>query len=169
MAHKRCLFVGINSNSQDDRAAVASHAKEYQLPFVVLKDEGARVADRFAAERTPEAFVLDETRTVRYRGRIDDRYDKGVQRAVTTRHDLADAPGCTASTTRGRTARDGGGGLPHCQGSAEQISRRWLAYLHSPGCPDHSETLPGLSPPWGSWAVFVAPLSRCGRVVGRHS
>ncbi len=88
---QKVLFVAINSNSQDDRAAVASHAKEFQLPFVVLKDEGARVADRFAAQRTPEAFVLDETRTVRYRGRIDDRYDKGVQRAAATRHDLADA------------------------------------------------------------------------------
>jgi len=85
------LFVGINSNPRDDRAAVVRHAKEFGLPFVVLKDEGAKVADRFAAARTPEAFVLDGTRTVRYRGRIDDRYDKGIQRPQATRHDLADA------------------------------------------------------------------------------
>jgi mono/diheme cytochrome c family protein/peroxiredoxin len=88
---KGVLFVGINSNQQDDPAAVARHAREYGLPFVVLKDARAKVADRFAAARTPEAFVLDETRTVRYRGRIDDRYDKGVQRPQATRHDLADA------------------------------------------------------------------------------
>ncbi len=85
------LFIGINSNAQDNRAAVAKHAKQFELPFVVLKDEGAKLADRFAAARTPEAFVLDGTRTVRYRGRIDDRYDKGVQRPQPTRHDLVEA------------------------------------------------------------------------------
>jgi hypothetical protein len=84
-------FVGINSNSQDDRATVARHAKESHLSFVVLKDQAAKVADHFAASRTPEAFVLDGTRIVRYRGRIDDRYDKSVQRAQATRHDLAEA------------------------------------------------------------------------------
>jgi hypothetical protein len=90
-APRGVLFVGINSNAQDDRAAVARHAEESGLPFVVLKDAGAKVADRFAAARTPEAFVLDATRTVRYRGRIDDRFDKGVRRARATRDDLAEA------------------------------------------------------------------------------
>ncbi len=85
------LFVGINSNAHDDRARVARHAQEFNLPFAVLKDEGARLADRFAADRTPIAFVLDGTRTVRYRGRIDDRYDKGVQRAHASRQDLVEA------------------------------------------------------------------------------
>jgi hypothetical protein len=81
-------FVGINSNEQDDASAVARHARKHRLPFVMLKDEGARIADRFAAARTPEVFVLDGTRTVRYRGRIDDRYDKGVQRPEAVRRDL---------------------------------------------------------------------------------
>jgi thiol-disulfide isomerase/thioredoxin len=85
------LFVGINSNAQDDSAVVARHAETFGLPFVVLKDARAEVAEQFAADRTPEAFVLDQTRTVRYRGRIDDRYDKGVQRARATRRDLAEA------------------------------------------------------------------------------
>jgi hypothetical protein len=85
------LFVAVNSNEQDGGEAVARHAKESGLPFVVLKDAGAKVADRFAAARTPEAFVLDQTRTVRYRGRIDDRFDKGIQRARATQNDLAEA------------------------------------------------------------------------------
>ena len=88
---QRVLFVGINSNTQDDPDAIARHAQRFGLPFVVLKDAGAKVADRFAADRTPVAFVLDETRTVRYRGRIDDRYDRGVQRAQASRHDLEEA------------------------------------------------------------------------------
>src|SRR5437764_8581871 len=73
-APRGVVFVGVNSNAQDDADAVARHAREFNLPFPVLRDAGAKVADRFAAARTPEAFVLDGTRTARYRGRIDDRY-----------------------------------------------------------------------------------------------
>lgn len=85
------VFVGVNSNSHDDRETVADHAKRFHLPFPVLKDDGAKVADRFAAARTPEAFVLDGDRTARYRGRIDDRYERGVTRSGVTKHELADA------------------------------------------------------------------------------
>jgi thiol-disulfide isomerase/thioredoxin/mono/diheme cytochrome c family protein len=85
------LFVAINSNRQDDAAAVAKHAKEHAIPFTVLKDDGVTVADRFSAKRTPEAFVLDGTRTVRYRGRIDDQFDRSVKRVQPDHHELADA------------------------------------------------------------------------------
>ncbi|MGH9677060.1 MAG: redoxin domain-containing protein, partial [Candidatus Acidiferrum sp.] len=88
---KGVLFVGVYSNRQDDAAAVAHHAKEFSIPFIVLKDEGAVLADRFAAKRTPEVFVLDGTRTVRYRGRIDDQFDKGIQRPQPRERDLVDA------------------------------------------------------------------------------
>jgi thiol-disulfide isomerase/thioredoxin/mono/diheme cytochrome c family protein len=88
---KGVLFVAVNSNRQDDAASVAKHAKEYSLSFPVLKDEGTTLADRFAAKRTPEAFVLDGTRTVRYRGRIDDQMDKGIKRPKPTSKDLANA------------------------------------------------------------------------------
>ena len=91
LAAKGVVFVGINSNQQDDRAAIAEHAKHYALPFPVLRDEGAKIAGRFAAERTPEAFVLDGALVVRYRGRIDDRFAKGVHRAQANRNDLAEA------------------------------------------------------------------------------
>jgi peroxiredoxin len=88
---KGVVFVAVNSNQQDEMAAVARHAKEFGLPFPVLKDEEAAVADKFHAERTPEAFVLDGSLTVRYRGRIDDQYQQGVKRAKPTRQDLIEA------------------------------------------------------------------------------
>ena len=44
---------------------------------------------RFGAVRTPEVFVLDRERTIRYRGRIDDQYVVGRQRPQPTRRDLA--------------------------------------------------------------------------------
>ncbi len=90
-AKKGVAFVGVNSNSQDDAAAVAKHAKQYELPFPVLKDADAAIADRFAAERTPEAVVLTPAGDVAYRGRIDDQYGRGVKRAAPTKRDLADA------------------------------------------------------------------------------
>ena len=49
------------------------------------------MADRIGAERTPEVFVLDESRAVVYRGRIDDQYAIGIHRSSSTRHDLVDA------------------------------------------------------------------------------
>jgi peroxiredoxin len=84
-------FLAINSNSQDSPEAVARHARARRLPFPVLTDPGQRAADLFAAEHTPEAFLLDGTCTVRYRGRIDDQYSVGAARAQPLRHDLGEA------------------------------------------------------------------------------
>jgi thiol-disulfide isomerase/thioredoxin/mono/diheme cytochrome c family protein len=88
---KGVVFVAVNSNQQDDAAAVAKHARDFGIPFPVLKDDGAAVADHFRAQRVPEAFVLDGSRAARYRGRIDDQFGKGVKRPGATRNDLAEA------------------------------------------------------------------------------
>jgi peroxiredoxin len=88
---KGVAFVAVNANVQDDSKAVAANAKANGLPFPVLKDERQCVADRFGAKYTPEAFALDATRTIRYRGRIDDRFGFGYQRPAPTRRDLAEA------------------------------------------------------------------------------
>lgn len=55
----------------------------------MLKDVGNKVADQFGAKRTPESFLLDEKRVVRYRGRIDDQYGVGYARPGCDRQDLA--------------------------------------------------------------------------------
>jgi peroxiredoxin len=84
-------LIAINSNDHDDAKAVADHAKAHGLPFPVLKDTDHKVADLFKAQRTPEAFVLNKDRTVVYRGRIDDMFGIGFQRAQPTRRDLAES------------------------------------------------------------------------------
>lgn len=88
---KGVQFVAINANRQDTLQRVAEHARKYALPFPVLKDEGNVVADRFGARRTPEVFLLDAARTIRYRGRIDDQFGVGYKRPKPTRRDLAEA------------------------------------------------------------------------------
>jgi peroxiredoxin len=90
-AEKGVVFLAINSNQQDRMAEVIQHAKKYELPFPVLRDEGNVVADRFGAQRNPEAFVLDAERVIRYQGRIDDQFGFDVQRKQPTRRDLAEA------------------------------------------------------------------------------
>ena len=81
----------INSNDQDSLADVVAHARERNLPFPMLKDDGHRAADAFGARRTPEVFLLDPNRAIRYRGRIDDQYGYTYQRAAPTRTELKDA------------------------------------------------------------------------------
>ena len=67
-------FLGVNSNQQDSITAIAAYARIHKIKFPILKDVGNELADRLGAVRTPEVFVLDEKRRVRYWGRIDDQY-----------------------------------------------------------------------------------------------
>jgi peroxiredoxin len=90
-ADKGVQFLAINSNEHDTPEAVAEHAKRFGIPFPVLRDEKHLAADRFRAERTPEAFVLDSGLTVHYHGRIDDQFGIGFQRPQPTRRDLVEA------------------------------------------------------------------------------
>lgn len=90
-ADRDVAFLAVNSNRQDSLAEMAEFARQYDLTFPLLKDSGNHVADLFAAQRTPEVVVLGPQREIRYRGRIDDQYDVGIQREAPTVHHLADA------------------------------------------------------------------------------
>src|ERR1051326_287125 len=59
--------IGINANSTEPAAEVKSHAAEKGLKFTILKDEGNKIADRFGASATPEAYVLDANGKLVYR------------------------------------------------------------------------------------------------------
>ncbi len=88
-------FLGVDSNRQDSITELANYAQVHELKFPLIKDVGNAIADQFGARRTPEAFVLDTKRVVRYQGRIDDQYGLGnssgyAQTKVRTRM-LADA------------------------------------------------------------------------------
>ena len=88
-AEQGVQFLLINSNCQDSAARVAEHAKQFAIPFPVLKDKENQVSDQFGAKRTPEAFILDAERKIRYQGRIDDQYGNFYKRPAPTRRDLA--------------------------------------------------------------------------------
>jgi peroxiredoxin len=94
-AGKAVSFLGIDANQQDSLTELAAFARANEISFPLLKDLGNAVADQFQAVRTPEVFVLDQQRTVRYWGRIDDQYglgtSSGYARPRIKRRDLATA------------------------------------------------------------------------------
>lgn len=63
--------VGINPNRTEPVPEVRNHARERGLTFVVLKDDGNRIADYLGASVTPEAYLLDTGNVLRYQGRLD--------------------------------------------------------------------------------------------------
>jgi peroxiredoxin len=90
-ATKGVQFLAVNSNPQDSVDEVARHAKQWGLPFPVLKDADQKVADLLGADRTPAVVLLDSRRMICYRGRIDDQYGVGYRRAQPNRRDLVEA------------------------------------------------------------------------------
>jgi peroxiredoxin len=93
-ADRGVAFVAVCSNSQDSIAEIAHYARQHKIDFPLLKDAGNAIADRFGAIRTPEMFVLDADRTIRYWGRVDDQFGfqaGGIayQRTEPKRRDLA--------------------------------------------------------------------------------
>ncbi len=84
-------FVGIMSNAQDSVTEMAAYARRHDIKFPLLKDLENRLADQLGAQRTPEVFVLDEGRQVRYAGRVDDQYGVGYIRDEPTAKELDNA------------------------------------------------------------------------------
>jgi peroxiredoxin len=90
-AQKGVQFLGINANRQDTITEIASYARVHEIGFPILKDLNNRLADRLGALRTPEIFVLDRERVVRYHGRIDDQYGVGYARKSVSQRFLQSA------------------------------------------------------------------------------
>lgn len=86
-------LVAISSNDaerypDDSFERMKAVAQEYNYPFPYLYDETQDVARSYGAKCTPDIFVFDEERQLRYRGRIDDNWKQPDQ---VTRRDLAEA------------------------------------------------------------------------------
>ncbi|GAB4549781.1 MAG: thioredoxin family protein [Anaerolineae bacterium] len=74
-------FVMISSNDpiqypDDDFPAMKARAAEKGYNFPYLFDDTQEVARAYGAMRTPEVFVFDSNRILRYHGRIDDNHER---------------------------------------------------------------------------------------------
>ena len=85
--------IAINSNDdanypEDSFARMVARAGAKGFNFLYLRDASQAVARAYGATHTPQLFVFDRARTLRYTGKIDDNWQH--PRAV-TRHYLRDA------------------------------------------------------------------------------
>lgn len=76
---KGVQVVGINSNDEinypdDSFDKMVEMGKAKKLNFPYLRDEDQTAANAYGAQCTPECFVFDGERKLRYHGRIDDNY-----------------------------------------------------------------------------------------------
>ncbi|MBS4029414.1 MAG: thioredoxin family protein [Ignavibacteriales bacterium] len=80
-AEKSVQVICINSNEienypDDSYEKMMERAKLKNFNFIYLRDEDQTVANKFFATHTPEFFVFDSERKLRYHGRLDDNWQK---------------------------------------------------------------------------------------------
>ncbi len=64
-------FLGIHSNVDESPEVTGKYFRERPLPFPVLQDERAQLADRFAALKTPHVFVVSPRGKLLFEGGLD--------------------------------------------------------------------------------------------------
>ena len=89
--------IGVFSNVQDSLTEVIAYGNRIGIKFPLLMDGSQQLADLLQATRTPEVVVVDSSRTIRYRGRIDDQYAISVARQAPTQENLVEAIECLIS------------------------------------------------------------------------
>ncbi|NDF13722.1 thioredoxin family protein [bacterium] len=67
-------FFGVHSNQNEDSNLTRKHFSDARLPFPVLEDRGARIAEKLGALKTPHVFVLRGDQVL-YQGGVDDTSD----------------------------------------------------------------------------------------------
>src|SRR5262249_36907587 len=91
-AAKGVAFVAVASSDDLSASELAQKAKEFALPFAVLKKKKSAAAAPLKARPPPEAFVLDATPALRYRGPTDNAYSARLKKnSRVTDHDLKNA------------------------------------------------------------------------------
>jgi len=82
-ADRGVRVVAVNSNDaarypEDSFERMKERAEELDFPFDYLFDASQTLARALGAERTPEVFLFDEERRLRYHGAIDDSRDEAA-------------------------------------------------------------------------------------------
>lgn len=104
-------FVLVNLLPSADEAAIAAYKTDHGLTAPVINDAGTSLQRALAATSTTEVFVLDASRTLVYRGAINDQYGLGYAKEAPTRYYLRDALGDLAA---GRSVRLAATTAPGC-------------------------------------------------------
>jgi len=77
------LFVGVNTNGWESKDEVAESAQKNGFAFAMVKDDDHALARLLGARVTPEAFLIDASGHLRYRGWVKSRQEApDLQRAL---------------------------------------------------------------------------------------
>jgi hypothetical protein len=92
-ADRGVQFLAINSNDadrypRDSYEAMQQRVAAEDWPLPYLHDASQDVARAYGAQKTPDVFVLDSDRRLRYRGAPDSDYDDPGQQAAWLRQAL---------------------------------------------------------------------------------
>ena len=76
---KGVQFIGINANDDekypdDNFDNMVKRAKEKKFNFFYLRDENQSIARAYDAACTPEFYLFDDKRALRYHGKLDDNW-----------------------------------------------------------------------------------------------
>jgi peroxiredoxin len=90
---KGVRLVAINSNDErgypeDGFEHMVERSRKKGFNFPYLRDKGQETAQAYGAQCTPELFLFDSERRLRYHGRVDDNWKFPLQ---VTKNDLRDA------------------------------------------------------------------------------
>lgn len=86
------VFLMLNANPQDDRAALQADAKALGIDFPILRDDTQLVAQDLKIGRTAQALLIDtHTWSIAYRGPVDDMLHFEGRKPEAGAHYLQDA------------------------------------------------------------------------------
>ena len=80
-------LLSVASNANEPDGVLMATARRRKIP-VLLRDADQSVADRYGAQTTPHAFVIDRQGILRYRGAVD---DVAFRQRIATKFYLNDA------------------------------------------------------------------------------
>jgi hypothetical protein len=63
-------FLAIHSNMDENEKTTQAYFKSVNLPFAVIEDSEAKLADTFKAFKTPHAFILSKENQILYEGGV---------------------------------------------------------------------------------------------------
>lgn len=67
-------FIGIHSNQNEPLSEAKLYFEKALLPFPVLDDPGARLANEFGAIKTPHVYIINQLGKTIFQGGVDDSH-----------------------------------------------------------------------------------------------
>jgi thiol-disulfide isomerase/thioredoxin len=81
------VAVCVEHRDEDRLPAIKEYVKTKGAPYTYGYDDSQKIGREYGATNTPQFFVLDKSRTIRYMGAMDDNQNEGR----VSKHYLADA------------------------------------------------------------------------------